>query len=144
MTSVLVPIDDSKDLQWTIKHVISQYQQEPIKIHLLNVQPLLPQDISRFFNRGEVRDFHRDNGMLALKPAMEMLDRAGVPYRHHVVAGRRAETIVRFAQENGCNRIIIANRSEGLFSGLGLGSIGSQIRHLIGAGNTLDVCEVSS
>ena len=143
MKSVAVPISDSKDMQWTINHVIALYRQEPIKIQLLNVQPLLPQDISRFFNRGEIRDFHRDNGMLALKPAIEMLDRAEVPHRDHVLVGHRAEMIVRFAQEHHCNRIIIANRSEGLLSSLGLGSIGSQIRHLIGAGNTCDICEVS-
>lgn len=143
MKNVLVPIDDSKDVQWTINHVISLYRQEPVNIHLLNVQPLLPQDISRFFNPGEVRDFHRDNGMLALKPAIEMLDQAGVPYRNHVVVGRRAEMIVRFAQENDCSQIIIAKRAEGLLANLGLGTIGSQLRHLIGAGNsTCDICEV--
>ncbi len=143
MKSVAVPINDSKDMQWTINHVITLYRQEPVKIHLLNVQPLLPQDISRFFSRGEIRDFHRDNGMLALKPAIEMLDRAEVPHWNHVLVGHRAEMIVRFAQEHHCSRIIIANRSEGLLSSLGLGSVGSQIRHLIGAGNTCDICEVS-
>jgi nucleotide-binding universal stress UspA family protein len=143
MKSVLVPIDDSKDMQWAINHVVSMYRQEPVKIHLLNVQTLLPQDISRFFSRGEVRDFHRDNGMLALKPANEILDQAGVPYRNHVAVGRRAEMIVRFAQEHDCSQIIIAKRAEGLLSNMGLGTIGSQLRHLMGAGNTCDVCEVS-
>ena len=143
MKNVLVPIDDSKDMQWAVNHVIALYRQEPVKIHLLNVQTLLPQDISRFFSRNEIRDFHRDNGMLALKPAIEMLEQAGVPYWNHVLVGRRAEMIVRFAQENDCSQIIIAKRPEGLLANLGLGTIGSQIRHLIGAGATCDVCEVS-
>ena len=143
MKNVLVPIDDSKDLQWTINHVISMYRQDPVRIHLLNVQPMLPQDISRFFNKGEVRDFHRDNGMLALKPAIEMLDQAQVPYRNHVAVGRKAEVIVHFAKEHQCSQIVIAKRGEGLLGSLGLGTIASQIRHLIGAGdNVCDVCEV--
>lgn len=142
MKNVVVPISDSKDTQWTVNHVIALYRQEPIKIHLLNVQPQLPQDISRFFNRGEIRDFHRDNGMLALKPAIGMLDEAEVPHWNHVLVGPRAEMIVRFAREYQCNQIVIAKRPEGLLSNLGLGSVASQIRHLIGAENTLDICEV--
>lgn len=143
MKSVLVPIDDSKDMQWAINHVISLYQQNPVKIYLINVQPLLPQDISRFFSHGEIRDFHRDNGMIVLKPAIEALDGAGVPYQNQVLVGRRAEMIVRFAREHACSQIIIGHRAEGWLTNLGLGTIGSQIRHLIGAGNPCDICEVS-
>jgi nucleotide-binding universal stress UspA family protein len=143
MKSVVVPITDSKDAQWALNHVIALYRSEGVRIHLLNVQPALSQHISRFFNHGEIRDFHRDNGMLALKPAIDALDGEGVPHWDHVLVGNQAETIVKFAQEYHCSQIVIAKRKDGLLGSFGLGSIGSQIRHLMGAGGNCDVCEVA-
>ena len=142
MKSVVVPIIDSKDTQWAVNHVIGLHRREALRIHLLNVQPPLSQHIARFFSHGELSDFHRDNGMLALKPAIEMLDSEGVPHWDHVLVGQQAETIVRFAQDSRCSQIIIANRNKGLLSSFGLGSVSSQIRHLIGAGAACDICEV--
>lgn len=142
MKSVVVPISDARDLQWAINHVIDMHRSEPLRIHLLNVQAPLSRDISRFFDSGEIRDFHRDNGMLALKPAIDTLDQAQVPHWDHVLVGHQAETIVNFAKDHQCSQIIIAKHSEGILSNFGLGSIGSQIRHLIGAGSACDICEV--
>lgn len=143
MKSVVVPITDSKDTQWAVNHVIALHRSDPLRVHLLSVQPPLSQHISRFFSHGEIHDFHRDNGMLALKPAIESLDREGVPHWDHVLVGPQAETIVRFARDYHCSQIIIAKRNNGLLSSFGLGSIGSQIRHLIGAGTGCEISEVA-
>ncbi|MGA8051655.1 MAG: universal stress protein [Burkholderiales bacterium] len=139
MKCVVVPIEEGRDTAWAVEHVIGLYRSEPLRIYLLNVQPPLPRYVARFINKNELQKFHRESGMRALAPAIERLDAAGVPHLDRVLVGRKAESIVDFAREVRCAQIILPRRA-GVLPTLGLGSIGSQLRHLIGAG--CDICEV--
>ena len=60
-----------------------------------------------------------------------MLDDAGAPHEDHVLIGRPAETIVRFAEDRGCRQVIVDAAASDVLSLFGLGSIGSQVRHLM-------------
>jgi nucleotide-binding universal stress UspA family protein len=130
MINVVVPVCDQRGSGWQIEQVIELYRQGDARVHLLNVQPPLPRHVSRFFNGGQLRDFHEENGMRALAPVMRSLDAAGVPYKAHVLVGLQAETIVRFAKEYECRRIVMEEGGDNWMSVLGLGSISSQVRHL--------------
>ena len=132
MQNVLVPISTLGDAGWAAGQAIARYRKEPVRIHLLNVQRPLPRHVSRFFGGGDLRDFHRDAGMGVLELAIRLLDEAGVPHQDHVLVGNQAETIVQFAEENKCE-VILEAQSAGLLSVFGLGSIGSQVRHLMQA-----------
>jgi len=46
MNTVLVPINDSSDIECAIKHVIERYRTQPVTLFLLNVQ-MLSQNSSR-------------------------------------------------------------------------------------------------
>jgi len=142
MRSVLVPIGEGRDSKWVVDYVVELYQREGLQVHLLNVQTPLPLYVTRFLNKQAVRDFHHENGMKSLQGAIERLDAAGVPHTDHVLVGRKAETIARFAREQRCDRIVLPKREAGLVSSLGLGSIGAQVRQLIGAGDQCDIWEV--
>lgn len=134
MDIILVPVDDTNEVEWTVQQVSDLHRQKSVSIHLLNVQPPLPRHVSSFFSGSDVRRFHEDIGRRQMEPVARALDRAGIPHRDHVVIGRKAESIVRFAGENHCNRILIdERRREGLLAFFGLGSIGSQVRHLLGS-----------
>jgi nucleotide-binding universal stress UspA family protein len=139
MKSVLVPIDDSADSEWAVRHVIQLYRSEPVKVFLLNVQTPLSNYVSRFINKQDIRDFHHENGLRLLRPRAAELDAAGVPHNDLVLIGHKAETIARFARENGFNEIVLP-KSHGLLHGLG--SIGGQLRHLIGAESACSISEV--
>jgi nucleotide-binding universal stress UspA family protein len=89
--------------------------------------------VSQFFNRNDLRDFHHDSGMHVLEPAIRMLETAGVPHEDHVLVGHPAETIVRFAEEHGCAQIVVDTPAAGILSLLGLGSVASQVQHLMQA-----------
>jgi nucleotide-binding universal stress UspA family protein len=54
-----------------------------------------------------------------------------VPYETHVLVGKPAETIVRFAEEHPDAEIVMDASAPGLLSRLGVGSIASQVRHLL-------------
>ena len=131
MKHVLVPISTSEDARWAAEQAIARYRREPAHIHLLNVQRPLPQHISRFFGGGDLRNFHRDSGMRVLEPAIRLLDEAGVPHRDHVEVGNPAKTIVEFSERNRCAEVVLQDESDGLLAIFGLGSIGSQVRHLM-------------
>jgi YjbE family integral membrane protein len=134
MDSIVVPIGEGHDALRAVEEAIAMYRKEPVRIHLLNVQPAMPRHVSRFFNANDLHDFHRDTGMQALQPAREMLDRAGVPHQDHVLVGNPAQTIVGFADEHRCVRVVLDdNGPAGLLPMVGLGSVGSQVRHLMQA-----------
>ena len=132
MKNILLPIGDERETRWAASQAIALYRKDqPVRIHLLNVQRPLPQYISRFFSGGDLRDFHRDAGMQVLRPAIDMLDEAGIPHQDHVLVGNPAETIVKFSEEHHCTQVVLDNEPSGLLSIFGLGSIGSQVRHLM-------------
>ena len=131
MNDIVVPICNTTDATWAAREAIALYRADPAHIHLVNVQRPLPRHVSQFFSRNDLRDFHRDSGMRVLAPAMRMLDDAGVPHEDHVLIGHPAETIVRFAEERGCRQVIVDAPPRNLLSMFGLGSIGSQVRHLM-------------
>ena len=131
MQNVLVPVSTLGDARWAAEQAIARYRREPAYIHLLNVQRPLPQHVSRFFRGGDLRNFHRDSGMQVLEPAIRLLDEAGVPHRDHVKVGNPAEVIVEFSERNNCAEVVLQNQSDSLLAIFGLGSIGSQVRHLM-------------
>ena len=132
MNEIVVPIVSTSDAAWAAAEAVSLHRTDPsARIHLLNVQRPLPKHVSQFFNRNDLREFHHESGMRTLEPAMRILDEAGVPHDVHVLVGHPAETIVRFAEDHDCRHIIVDEPSIGVLSMLGLGSIGSQVRHLM-------------
>ncbi|HTQ74712.1 MAG TPA: universal stress protein [Burkholderiales bacterium] len=133
MKHILVPIGTYDDPRWAAEQAITRYRRDPAHIHLLNVQRPLPQHVSRFFGGGDLRNFHRDEGMKVLEPVIRMLDEAGVPHRDHVRVGNPAKTIVEFSERNQCAEVVLQNQSDSLLAIFGLGSIGSQVRHLMEA-----------
>ena len=132
MKDVLVPIGDSREARWAAEQAIGLYSREAGVVHLLSVQRPLPRHVAQFVARGELDGYYRDAGMQALAPAMTLLDEAGVPHREHVRVGKPAETVVAFAAEHGLTRVVLDGESHGPLALLGLGSLGSQVRHLMG------------
>ena len=131
MNDIVVPVFDAADAAWAAGQAIALYRAEAARIHLLNVQRPLPKHVAQFFNRNDLREFHQEVGMRVLEPAIRMLDQAGVPHEDHVLVGHPAETIVRFAEDRHCGQVVVDVPPKNVFSMLGLGSVGSQVRHLM-------------
>jgi nucleotide-binding universal stress UspA family protein len=131
MNEIVVPICNTSDARWAATQAIAMYHDEPAQIHLLNVQRPLPKHVAQFFSRSDLREFHHDTGMRVLEPAIRMLDVAGVPHADHVLVGHPAETIVQFAEDRHCRHIVVDTPPDTMLSMFGLGSIGSQVRHLM-------------
>lgn len=134
MDDIVVPIVSATDAPWAASQAIALYRSDPsAHIQLVNVQRPLPRHVSQFFNRNDLRAFHQESGTRVLEPAVRMLDEAGVPHEDHVLVGHPAEAIVQFAEDRGCRHVIVDAPTTSVLSMLGLGSVGSQVRHLMQA-----------
>ena len=140
MTNILVPIEEGRDSAGAVRQAIDLYRQQPAAVHLLNVRTPLPSYVARFIATAERESFHRENGLNAMRGAIAQLDAAGIPHQDHVLVGNKAETILHFAREQGCSHIVL-NRPAGLLDGLGLGSIGAQVRRMVQPGDRCQIME---
>ena len=124
-TSYLIAIDGSEPSLNAVDHVIqdaANRNTEP-QILLINVQPALPNDVTRFIDTPTVEDFHREAGDAALAPAKAKLDQAGLPYSSHLLVVAVAPAIVEFSKAMGCTMIVMGAHGFGHVVGLFMGSV---------------------
>jgi YjbE family integral membrane protein len=108
MEKVLVPIDGSTNALAAVRTVAEAYRKNPTQeIVLLNVQPTFHHHISRFVSRSARDSYRTEQAERALKGAKDLLARFNVPFQSFVAQGDRAEAINAFAEQSGCNRIVI-------------------------------------
>jgi len=109
MLKVLVPVDGSRNSEFSVRHVVRQFMNNTaIEIHLLNVQPPLPSYITRFVRRKNVRDHHQDEAEKALRPVRRILDGFGIPYAVHMEIGDKAQCITATARRLHCDHIVLS------------------------------------
>ena len=133
MLNLLLPVDGSQSSCRAADHLVKKqgWYKEPLQIHLLNVQPpVLSGNVRMFISKDQINQFHHDEGMAALAAPRKILDEARLAYKHHILVGEAAETIVRFAREHDCQQIIMGTRGLGSVSGLLLGSVATKVIHL--------------
>ena len=134
MLKVLVPVDGSANSDRVIDHLIRKHgSEEAVELHLLNVQiPVDSGHARMFFSDADIEAYHREEGLLALKTAREKLDAADLTYTWHVAVGHVANTIVEFARELACDRIVMGTHGRSALTHLLLGSVASEVSRSAG------------
>ena len=134
MKIVLIPVDGSECSLHAVKLVIekrSRYADpESLDIHLVNVQPPLSHDISRFASHEQIVLFHRDESEKQLKTACELLDAAGAKYQCHCEIGHVAERICQLAESLACDQIVMGTHGRSALTELLVGSMTVKVVHL--------------
>lgn len=133
MRKVLVPIDAHAEARSraALDEAIALYLEEPVEIHLLNVQIPVSGHVAMFFDIDALHANQRECGKEELAPAQARLAAAGIPCKTHVSIGRSAESIARSARQLGCDRILMG-QGHGFGDRL-FGTLAGQVRHLVGA-----------
>lgn len=132
MLKIVLPVDGSEASGRAIEEFVKRlnwYRETP-EIHLLNVRMPLTGNVSMFVNEDEVDDYYREEGLRGLQQARDYLEKNGVAYRHHIVAGEIVPMILQFAKEMQCDQIVIGPRGLGAIKGLLLGSVASKLIQL--------------
>lgn len=131
MLKILVPVDGSRNCRAAVQHVIREFMNNTaMQIHLLNVQPPFPREISRFVSRKNLADYHRDEAQKALQPVKQMLDSFAIPYCAHAEQGPRAKTIADAARRLRCDRIVIGTARKNSLTRLVENSVTNKVLEL--------------
>ena len=134
MKRILLPVDGSECALRAVALVIAKraYYANPndLEIHLVNVQPPLSHDITRFASQQQVADFHREESEKLMRAACQLLDDAGAAYTCHLLVGAVAEAIAGLADTLHCDQIVMGTHGRGAFRELLMGSITIKVLHL--------------
>ncbi|APW45199.1 universal stress protein [Rhodoferax antarcticus] len=128
----LIAIDGSKPCLRALEYAIQDAatRKEAPHIYLVNVQPGLSPNVTRFIDGKTVENFHRDNGEESLAAAKARLGATGLSSSSHVMVGEAAPSLVQFAQSKGCSLIVIGTHGFGTMIGLVMGSVTTKVVHL--------------
>ena len=120
MKRVLVAVDGSPH---SLKALQKAMESAPsAELHLINVRAPLTGTAAGHLGRKTVEDYHLDEGMKDLAPAIEAAKQAGLQPKHHVCVGAPGETIARFAEQIGADTIVIGSKGRSQISDTILGS----------------------
>ena len=134
MLKFLIPVDGSEPSEQAVKELLRylSWIEPEVEIHLLNVQPAVPygRRVSSMVGHSRLKAYQQEDGLAALKPARTLLDKAGVPYKYSIGAGDAADAIIRYANEQRCDQILMATQGMGSLAGLVMGSVATKVVHL--------------
>lgn len=134
MLKLLVPIDGSEFASRALDLLLDKmaWLRKESEIHLINVQPPVPggSRAAAVLGQDRLNQHHQEEAMEVLKPAMQKLDAAGVKYVHHIVVGEPGPVIAEFANEKGCDLILMGTHGKGATATLLLGSVAMKVIHL--------------
>lgn len=116
--NVLVVVNGLQDFRAIAAKLAALHDREPVRIHLLAVEHAPSGHAMAFLGGIDVKRLLREDGLAAMRPLRDLLDRAGVPYRHEVEVGPWEETIARFAQERCCKTIVMGEHDARRFGQL--------------------------
>lgn len=127
----LIVADDSEPSIRAVENFIRQlsWYRDPAEVHLLNIQSAVHRDVSTFVSDDEIRAFHHQEGLKALQPAREKLDRAGIPYALHIGVGNAGPVIAHYGKEKQCQQIFMSEHAGSSAEGL-LGTVAAEVAHL--------------
>jgi YjbE family integral membrane protein len=86
--------------------ILPRYR-DPVKLHLLNVQPAAHGDVGTFVGKKDIADYHHEQGLAALKPVREIFERARIPYIVHIGVGDLPQVIAHYAKQTRSDQIFV-------------------------------------
>lgn len=134
MLRILVPMDGSDNALRAVGFALDKLKahcDDALELHLLNVQPSIPNgDVRLFISEEQIKAYQMEEGEKALAAGKKILDQAKVSYTAHVCIGHVAQTIAEFAKNKQCDTIILGTRGLGSVMNLIMGSVATKVIHL--------------
>ena len=132
MLRTLLPVDGSRASLRAVAYVIELAKCcPPMEILLVNVQPPVDSwELKSFLKPSEIDAMQESKGGDALAPARQLLDAAQVAYTPAVLLGSVPETLVAYAEETGCDKIVMGNKGESFVAEAVTGSVAHEVLRL--------------
>ena len=131
MPKMLLPIDGSENSSRVVRYAlgVADTLKEPLETHLLNVQHPFPGTIKGVAD--QARQFHQEQGEIALAGARKLLDDAKVKYTSHISVGDAAQEVARMTKELNCDQVVMGTRGMSSIGNMVLGSVATKVLHLV-------------
>ncbi|EJN59179.1 universal stress protein [Halogranum rubrum] len=125
---ILVPTDGSEGVERAISHAVDLAEAHGAAIHAVYVVNTagftgLPMESSW---EGVEEMLHEDAEQ-ALTTVRELAEQHGVPVETHVLEGSPQREIVRYAEEEGCDLVVMGTHGRGGIDRLLLGSVAEKV-----------------
>jgi nucleotide-binding universal stress UspA family protein len=125
---ILVAYDGSEHSQRALQKAIEVAQCSQAKLQILYAYDKVPQYLGEP-NLQHVIDHSVDRAHLALEQAVQQLRASSVDFTTNILEGPAAEAILRAAQLEDCDLIVMGSRGLGMVQGLLLGSVSYRVLH---------------
>jgi len=109
MQTVLIPTGLGLDPQALQDHLKRLHHYGGVRVLLLSVQPRYNGHVRRYLGEALVKAVIRKDAEREFSPWRRLLEAAAIPYSQHIELGVKTETIVRFAQQIQCRRIVLGH-----------------------------------
>ena len=138
MKMYLAPTDGSRGADKALAYAIARAREAKAEVHVLHVvPPPAYDDLENSAVSGDIARIRREAHQRILASAADQLRAGGVPFSSHLMDGPAAETILRFAETQRIDEIIMGSRGLGAIGNLLLGSVSSKVAHLAAVPVTL-------
>ena len=134
MKRVLIPIDGSecslRAVQLVIAKRLRYARPEELEIHLVNVQPALTVDATRFaIPKTQLAEYQSHESEREMAAARKMLDDSGIAHACHQAIGQAGEEITKLAASLGCDQIVMGTHGREALQDLLIGSTTHKVIH---------------
>ncbi len=133
MLKLLVPVDGSEASTRAVKAALELAKLDPHTVlHILTAPtPIVSGNVRRFFAEDVLNAYYQEEGENALAAARALTHNTGITVHEAIVPGNTAEVIKNYAQEHGCNHIVMGTRGLNALPGLILGSVTTKVIHAV-------------
>ena len=133
MRKVLVAFDGSDSSKRALQYVIdfARDHAATLEVHLLNVQqePVLYGEYVTSTIIDQLQQSLIASADQALEWPIDQLKAAGIGYKAHTALGNVAAKVSEFADQLGCDTVVMGTRGLGSFTGMLLGSVATRVIH---------------
>jgi nucleotide-binding universal stress UspA family protein len=134
---ILVPVDGSEHALTALRFALTRAARDGSEVHVLNVRTPVPQSVSDFVQRENIDSFYREEAEADLAGARGLLKESAAVNRVAVLIGSPAEAIAQYVADNGMTEVVMGRRGLGRLAGLLMGSVATQVLHLVDVPVTL-------
>ena len=129
MKKLLVPIDGSENAGRAARYAAELAKQTGASVHLLHVceEYADAERAHAYYSQAELRQPCKELGEADLKAAEALISKDGVGVTSEIVFGDYAHTIVKRADELGCDGIVMGTRGLGGIAELFMGTTATKV-----------------
>lgn len=126
---ILLAVDGSKFSKKAVAYILANDNLlgDDGEVVVLNVQPQVPNRVSRLLGANVVKQYHADEAAKVLKPITQILDRHKVSYTVVTKIGHPGDEIVAVSNKVKAHMIVMGTHGHGVLGRALMGSVAQSV-----------------